>query len=214
MQHNPILIDQDGVLADFVLGLYQELERRFSPADFACMPDMKTAETFYVEDCINTGDPAKDIWLKNQVVHVVDTWEGMFRDLPPIPGAVEGVKHLQNEAAKYDIGVRICTAPHVEHKTCHSDKAQWADRILGPTWAKQMIMSHDKTLVRGLVLLDDKPKVTGSLEPMWSHVVFGAPCNRNTKNIRVEGWNDATISTILDRALFVSQYYRTIGGEG
>jgi 5'-nucleotidase len=201
MQPNPILIDQDGVLADFVLGLYQELERRLAPADFAHMPDMNTAETFYVEDCINSGDPKYDIWLKNQVIHVVDTWEGMFRDIPPIPGAVEHVQLLQDLAAKHNIGVRICTAPHVEHKTCHSDKAAWAAKHLGDTWAKQMIMSHDKTVVRGLVLLDDKPKVTGSLEPMWEHVVFGAPCNRHTDRIRVDGWSEASVMTILNRAL-------------
>ena len=40
-------------------------------------------------------------------------------------------------------------------------------------------MCADKTLVRGDVLIDDKPHVTGSNAPTWQHLLYDAPYNRD-----------------------------------
>jgi len=47
----------------------------------------------------------------------------------------------------------------------------------GPSWVDRIVLAKDKTLVRGDVLIDDKPEVTGSLCPSWEHLVFEAPYN-------------------------------------
>jgi 5'-nucleotidase len=196
----PILVDQDGVLADFVGGLYTELKLFVPPAEFALLPDPAKLTTFYVEDSINTGVPKLDQKLKSLIREIVDNFPYVFGRLPAITGAVKYVKLLAEKAAEMNIDVIICTAPHVENKTCHSDKASWANYRLGPPWAKNMIMTHDKTLVQGLLLIDDKPVIKGRIKPTWEHVVFGTSYNKDSKGFRVEGWSEETVNAILRRA--------------
>lgn len=201
MQNLPILIDQDGVLADFVKGLYVNLKWRLTPEQFALLPDPNALTKFYVDESINTGDLATDQLLKAAVCEIVDEYAGLFLHLPVIEGAVHYVQQLKTEAAREGIDVVICTAPHIENRTCHSDKARWVHTHLGQAWAKNMIMTHDKTLVQGLVLVDDKPKIKGALTPTWRHIVFDTSYNQSTPGPRVHGWNEQTVDSILDHAL-------------
>ena len=67
-----------------------------------------------------------------------------------------------------------------------------ARQHLGDDWVKRLILCHDKTLVHGDVLVDDKPEVTGSNPvPSWEHVLFGAPYNRHiTDRRRIGDWTE------------------------
>lgn len=201
MQNLPILIDQDGVVADFVKGLYHTLGHLLRPEEFAALPDPQGLSTFYIEDCVDTGNPRLDEKLKSLIKEIVDDHPSMFLGLPEMPGAKVYLTMLKERAAAEGIDVLLCTAPHVENKTCHSDKAWWAGYHLGKPWAKNMIMTHDKTLVQGLVLVDDKPVITGRLQPTWQHIVFDAAYNRSSPGPRVKGWNEQTVEHILDIAL-------------
>lgn len=64
-----------------------------------------------------------------------------------------------------------------------------------------MIMTHDKTLVQGLVLVDDKPVITGALTPTWRHIIFDASYNHGFAGPRVHGWNEQTVTTIMEHAV-------------
>lgn len=200
-QNLPILIDQDGVVADFVGGLYHHLKQFLQPEEFAALPNGQTLKTFYIEDCVDTGDRALDAKLKSLINEAVNDVPDLFLSLPAMPGARQHLKLLQERAAEQGIDVLLCTAPHVENKNCHSNKAWWATRYLGPSWAKHMIMTHDKTLVQGLVLVDDKPAVTGRLQPTWQHIVFDAAYNQESPGPRVFGWSEQSVQVILDTAL-------------
>ena len=44
---------------------------------------------------------------------------------------------------------------------------------MGMDWASRLVICRDKTFVKGHILVDDKPKVTGSYAtPDWQQVVF------------------------------------------
>ena len=53
-----------------------------------------------------------------------------------------------------------------------------------------MIVTRDKTVVAGDVLVDDKPSVDGVGIPSWEHVVFDQPYNRGTEGRRLVSWRD------------------------
>lgn len=116
----------------------------------------------------------------------VKTRPGFYFDLDPIEGARAALEAM--EAAGYD--VFICTAPSLSNPTCASDKHAAITRDFGRKWADRTIITKDKTLVRGDLLIDDKPEVTGVMDPVWQHVVFDQSYNRHvTDKARLVGWD-------------------------
>jgi hypothetical protein len=47
----------------------------------------------------------------------------------------------------------------------------------------RVILTHDKTLVRGDVLIDDKPGITGNMIPAWKHLVFDSPTTAPSRKL-------------------------------
>src|SRR3989338_3008648 len=98
-----ILLDQDGVLADFE-GRFLELWRERYPNE---MYVPREARRFYEL----TDEYPRE--LKEAVLGVYES-EGFFLSLPPIPGALAGAKALMELG--HDI--RICTSPISRYEHC------------------------------------------------------------------------------------------------
>lgn len=112
---------------------------------------------------------------------------GFYRSLEPIEGAVEALNAMINEGHQVD----IVTSPWIKNETCASDKLAWIEQHFGEGWGKRMTITSDKTLVRGDVLIDDKPEITGKYDPLWEHVYFTQPYNKNLNhNRRLDSWAD------------------------
>jgi 5'-nucleotidase len=103
-------------------------------------------------------------------------------------------------AAGHD--VRICTAPLTAFTHCVTEKYQWVQDHLGPHWVRRIVLTKDKTLVRGDVLMDDKPEVTGCLVPSREHLVFEAPYNLGSPARRVNwaNWRQVLAEVEHERA--------------
>lgn len=181
-----VLVDMDGVLADLETGFYDRWAARFP--DRPQRPQADPTQ-FLVADQVGRR------WFDD--VRAITCEPGFYLDLPVINGAAEAMN------AMLDAGwnVRICTAPLTSNPTCASDKLEWAYRHLGDQWSKRVIIAKDKTLVRGDLLIDDKPAVTGDLTPTWSHVVFDQPYNRQAPSpLRLSRWQDWTsLAPLLGR---------------
>lgn len=159
-----ILVDQDGVLADFVTGWDAKFAATYPDAP-VLPPEQRT------EFEMERSYPAE--WRQR----VPSIWkrQGFFADLPAMPGAVDGL----NALAEAGHEVFICTSPLTEYQHCVPEKFAWVEQHLGRAWTKRIVMTKDKTVVRGDILLDDKPTITGAAVPSWTHLVFDATYNRH-----------------------------------
>lgn len=93
--------------------------------------------------------------------------EGFYKDLPPIPGAIDAFKRLCN---KYE--VYILTAPSWENPSCYIDKRLWVEKYLGDLAYKRLIISNDKSLFTGRAIIDDRTKY-GVTKFKGEHIQFG-----------------------------------------
>ncbi|WP_414648890.1 5' nucleotidase, NT5C type [Dokdonella sp.] len=104
-----------------------------------------------------------------------------YRDLAPIAGAVEGAKAMLNAG----IDVRICTSPLDAYRHCVPEKYEWVERYLGHEFVRRIVVTKDKSLILGDVLIDDNPEIPVSRPPAWCHVVYDQPYNGNHVGPRV-----------------------------
>lgn len=177
-----LLVDMDGVLADLEAGFWPIFAEKCPDAPQIRREDRST---FYVEDQIGQE------WRAH--VEPIIHSEGFFRSLPVVPGAVEGLLKLCEKHR-----VTICTSP-VTTPWCASEKHSWVLEHLGRKFAKEMIVTKDKTLIRGDVLIDDRPEVKGKMVPVWEHILYDQPYNRHIDKFRLD-WGqvlDGTASRLI-----------------
>lgn len=156
------LFDQDGVLADWQTN-FDGRFREFFPHINA--PFLTNNNSWYM----TRGLDQEGI---DAVQHVMEL-PNFYADLQPTPGAAE----VLNEILDSGDEVFICTTPYVSNPTCASDKIAWAEKHIGKGWGKRMILTSDKTAVRGDILIDDRPEIHGAFTPSWEHVLFSQPYN-------------------------------------
>ena len=165
-----ILFDQDGVLANYTKAHLEAIAREFPELPRYRAEDVShfnTEEIFPVE--------------YHARIEALALRPGFFANLEPIAGAVEALKGLL--LAGYD--VRICTAPKKIFDNCVAEKFAWVKKHLGQEFVERIVLTRDKTLVRGDFLVDDKPEVTGVCTPTWKHVLSDQPYNRHINQPRL-----------------------------
>jgi len=106
-----------------------------------------------------------------------------------ILGAVEAIKRIDRLPG---IHVLICTSPLTYYQHCTREKYEWIENNFGFDWTKRVIMTKDKTTIKGAILIDDKPNISGVIsKPDWIHIVFDQSYNRElTSHRRLNGWTD------------------------
>lgn len=172
------LVDQDGVLAGWSPAVYQNVEEECVRRGIEIPHPIQKVQTTWE---LETGHQLADELIMQAMQH-----PELYLNLPVIEGAVEGLETL--ERLGYE--VFICTTPSSFNDNCASHKLAWIKRELGERWVKRAILTVDKTMVRGSILIDDKPKITGLMIPMWEHIVFDTPYNQNTTGRRLHKWAD------------------------
>lgn len=182
-----VLVDQDGVLADFDRGFNVAWHAKYPDRDVV---DLALRRNFHLRDDYPEYYRAE--------IKDLQASPGFILGLPPVPRALEAVRAMLD--AGHD--VRICTAPLSRFTHCVPEKFQWVEDHLGPEWVARIVLTKDKTLVRGDVLIDDKPEVTGGLVPTWEHLVFEAPYNTAAGGRRVNwgNWQEVLAQIELERA--------------
>jgi len=171
-----ILVDMDGVIADWGKAYGESLD--LFGVDALGIPRHHQQTTFN----LNEGRTAAEKAIIKQVM--CET--GFYDRLEPIYGSRNALREMVKEG--HD--VRIVTSPWVSNPTCASDKLNWVVKHYGAHWGQRVIITTDKTLVRGDVLIDDKPQVKGSARPLWKHILFDQPYNRDVNKPRIRDWRE------------------------
>ncbi len=165
-----ILVDQDGVLANYQ-ERFLELWRNAHPEKFWLPTEMLT------EHDTDKNYPSE----YRELIEDITLQKGFFESLQPIAGGKEALEELL--ARGHD--VRICTAPKREHQHCVPEKFAWVEKYLGKKWTERIVLTRDKTLVYGDILIDDKPNITGIATPTWKHIFYDQPYNRTHSGPRL-----------------------------
>lgn len=103
------------------------------------------------------------------------------------------------------VDVFIVTEPSYhpsEYRYSVAETYEWVENNLGKDWLDKIIITWDKTLVEGHILIDDKVEITGAIEdPSWIHVVFTS-CHNEKSNLhgktRLDNWTNGKWKVIIE----------------
>ncbi|XP_034798751.2 5'(3')-deoxyribonucleotidase, cytosolic type isoform X2 [Pan paniscus] len=108
-----VLVDMDGVLADFEAGLLRGFRRRFPEEPHV---PLEQRRGFLAREQYRALRPD----LADKVASVYEA-PGFFLDLEPIPGALDAVREMNDLP---DTQVFICTSPLLKYHHCVGEKAR------------------------------------------------------------------------------------------
>lgn len=186
-----VLVDMDGVLADFD-GATEDYLRLNHPE-----VSLARRQNFYFRD--DYPDPEVQA-----IINELHASRYFFEKLPPMRGAALGWQRLQ--ALGYE--PRICTSPLHTNEWCEAEKLNWVERYLGRTAAQSAIVTSHKETCEGVALIDDRPEIKHADQATWQHVVFDRSYNRHVRtDLRLNGWLDSNLGQVLQ--LCVSRQRRT-----
>lgn len=163
-----ILCDLDGV----VCGLHAEWLRRYN-ADFG---DSLTLADITTWDMVPHVKPecGRRIY---EYLHARD----LYDRIEPIAGAIDGVRRLR--AA----GHRVVFVTSCVDGPMAMSKIAWLSRFDVFTSMADVVIAHDKSLVRGDLMIDDYPKNLDDFD--GPAILFDAPYNRASEHVRAVGWD-------------------------
>ena len=133
MNKKIILVDIDGVLADFEMGFIKAWGKKFPTHPKVPLEGRKA---FRLAESYPNG-------LEKEIQSILSA-PGFFENLNTIPGGKEALKKMQ------DLGheVLICTSPISNYKNCVPEKYRWVAINLGFEWTKRIIMIKASNLCR------------------------------------------------------------------
>ena len=102
--------------------------------------------------------------------------QGFYLALELIPQAIETMEWLLKAEG---IDPYILTAPSIYNPLSYTEKRLWVENHLGFEWVQRLIISPDKSLLKGHILIDDH--VTGRGQDKFEGLLlhFGSPEHPN-----------------------------------
>lgn len=186
-----VLVDMDGVLADFNGYLHNVLSSEHPRVK---LPNPQTM--FYLDEEVHPDD--------KPIIKEIISRPGFFSELKPIDGAIEGWGRL------LELGYhpQICSAPLRKNETSLIDKRAWLEEYFVPRFGISIvdlaIFAKEKWLHKGLALIDDRPdpnyKNHEGINPAWQHIVYDQPYNKLSEApFRMLSWEDPILPKILSQ---------------
>lgn len=164
-----LLVDMDGVVVDYL------------SAALGCINEV--CNTTYTPKDVQSYDLRKLLpdKIKDDFQYLLSNWI-RFDELDPIPGSIETLEKLR------EAGHEIVLVSAAERDS-HTEKLTWVGQNLPWLTDHDVIFTHQKSLIRGDVLLDDHPRHLMQFHATGGTAVcFDQPYNQSYRGIRAEGW--------------------------
>ncbi len=166
-----VLIDMDGVIADFRKSFEKEVLKNGWEI-------LEEENKMHIR-VKNDNDNKRRIFINSQ--------KGFYLNLEPIENSILAISEMLNDK---NLEVFFCTTPSKKYKHCVPEKYRWIEKYFGFKATEKIIMTRDKTLVKGDFLIDDKPEILGAVKnPDWEHIYFTQPYNKNLEGLRIDDWS-------------------------
>lgn len=159
-----ILIDMDGVIADFEGGFLNSWREQHPDKPYI---PLEKRTTFYVRDQYiqEFKDKIDDVYDRVEAIYLSP---GFHRFLPSIPGSLKALSEMKDMGH----GVFICTSPKSDNEHCIKEKYEWIEQHLGNHWLERVVVTKDKTIIKADALIDDKDQIEGVVKkPSWEHII-------------------------------------------
>lgn len=177
-----ILVDMDGVLADFDGATEQFLLQKHPDVEV-----IRNREHFYYKSSYSS--------LAHQaIISELHASQDFFRLLPVIDGALEGWQQI------IDLGYepRICSSPLSSNQWCREEKLLWVEQHLGKHARDTAIITKNKERHDGIALIDDRPEIAGAETAQWRHILFSQSYNSHIDtDFRIHDWHDTNLERLL-----------------
>lgn len=108
----------------------------------------------------------------NPKIEFPQSQKGFYLHLMPISGAIEAMDQLMGSE---HLKAYILTAPSIYNPLSYTEKRQWVENHLGFEWVKRLIISPDKSLLKGDILIDDHTNGRGQDMFEGTLIEFGSP---------------------------------------
>lgn len=170
-----VLIDIDEVIADFEGQLRKVWNKKFPHttlfkngvrSDFYIGSDSSYANSEIIGDII--GQP------------------GFFKDLAPIRGAKQAIIDIASAGNE----VFLVSSPGISYPNVASEKIEWVNKYYGQQMLSRIILTPSKHLVRGDILIDDKPYIDHEDIAEWEHVLYDKSYNKTVSDKRRITWDN------------------------
>lgn len=186
-----ILVDLDQVMTDFEGGL--ERAMRHQHPECPLMP--------YEQRTVGFSNHEPEHQSFGYIIRQIVDTPGFYIHLEPMPGALEALAALHARGH----WIHLVSSP-LYNGHCAGEKLLWVQRHLGNPWLNQVVLTWDKSRVRGHVLVDDWAEPVNAARAEWSQIVFDQPYNRQVvTRWRLKGWEPVgdAIQIIEDCAAMV-----------
>lgn len=183
MIENIALFDMDGTLCDYDTGLFSELEKIRAPDEPVLHPPIKKAPD-YIQERINLVQGCKSWWA----------------NLPRFKLGFD----IWDLASELEYRRVILTQGPRRKPNAWTGKKLWIDKNLGPD--TDMIITRDKGLVYGKILVDDFPGYAERWLQWRPRGLVIMPANKENENyrhkqvIRYTGENLNQVREAMERA--------------
>lgn len=191
-----VLVDMDGVLADF-----DEPNNAIVRAHFPGLQIVAERPEFYFKETY------KDYPAVVDRIEADCRLPGFIRSFPLVDGALQGWQRI------LDAGYtpRVCSSPLENHPTIIDEKKEWLEEHFAPVFGSWVIdtaiFNRDKSGYDAIAMIDDRPTLRNIQKAVWQHIVFSRSYNKTVETaFRIEGWQDPALESMLARSK--EQYLR------